>query len=223
MNWKSLFTSLKLKNGITFGFIFALIVTIASSFSSIIYTQNLYNGLKTMYQKDILGANTVQKARYDLLSCDNCLKSIMLRSQLKQDVAQELNQLSKSRASFLTNLDKADPLFKGRKSQELLNNTRATSAEYFKLVDLILTQLQSTPEFETEEISLNETEAVFQKAEALLRKMDNLKQNRNLSFYKTTLIVYQTNIAILGIVLALSIAVRVALYWKTIKTTKIQN
>jgi hypothetical protein len=202
----------------TFGFIFALSVTIISSISSIYFTLHISNSLKNMYELDIAGAHFIQKALVNRLNSGNELKIILL-DEKNESEQRKIDNIISYKNEFLKNMENAEPLFSSDTGKKYFKDAKISSEKYFKIIDALLSVIKDGKKETVLKSLKSETKAGLD-LDQKLERMDNLKQRKNLKFYSTLIIILQTNLLIIVSILLISIVVRILFFIKQKKIIK---
>lgn len=208
-----------LGKGMAYGFIAAIIITIISSVSSILYTQNLYNGLK-VNENDQMGANYILDARIDLLKIEQNHKNLLICDDTKASAAY-LAQINSLKSGILLDLNKADPTFLHKKGREFLEDAKKLSDNYMKDLDHLISLVKMNSIASARRFSLTYVSSNYTQLDSVLNRMDNFKQDRNLQFYKTVIVIYQINLSIMIMILITTLTARVLLFVNRRKKTAV--
>ena len=194
----------------TFGFIFAMSVTIISSITSIYYTLHILNALKNMYELDVVGANYTQKAIVNRLNIENELKTIILNDK-NESIEKNIDNIKSFKNDFFDNMEKAEPLFTSDTGKKYFKDAKISADKYFKIIDAFL--IDSSQDKKKSALkSLKESSKVGKDLHQKLDGLDNFKQRKNLNFDSTIIIIFQTNLLIIVSILLISIIIRIVLY-----------
>ena len=192
------------------GFVFAIIISIISSISSIVFTLKMYNGLKLMYEQDLVGANYVQTARIILLNIENTQKTFLLNENGK-DSAKIIENIYALKKNFYDLIMRADPLFSSRLGKIYFSDATASIEKYFQIIDRLI-EANKNNRKKSISISLNEANMAYKDLDAKLDRLDNIKQKKNLKFYSTAIIIFQTNLILIILILLISMIIRIYIY-----------
>jgi hypothetical protein len=211
MKIKNIFTKISLIEGITLFFIFTMGVTLISSISSIYYTQNLYNGLKSMYENDLLGANYIQISRIALINVENYQKTLLI-SETTKDIEKSVERIKYFEHELLGNIFQADPLFNTPNGKIYINEAEVSAKTYISIVDRIIALHKSRQKNSAVSVSMNDANTAYSKLDALLNRMDDYKQEKNIKFYSTSVTVYKINLVVIFILFVGSVIIRIIFY-----------
>jgi len=219
MKKNTLFSRFSLIDGITLFFIFTMSVTLIGSISSIYYTQNVYNGLKSMYENDLLGANYIQISRIALVNIENSQKTLLI-SESGKDIEKNIQKIQYFEQELMGNIMRADPLFGSPKGKVYITEAAKSARAYITIIAKIIDLNSANQKKKALSISLNEANIASGKLDHLLDRMDDYKQEKNLKFYSTSVFVYKANLAISFLLLTGSVIIRIIFYRKQKKGNK---
>jgi hypothetical protein len=194
----------------TFGFIFALTITVIGSLSSIYFTVNISNGIRNMYENDLAGANYIQSARIDLLNIENEQKIILL-DENNASIEKNIGIMMSYKNQFNGHMKKAEPLFASKAGRKYFDDAMLSSDNYFKIIDEFLDDLKKDKK-KAVMLTLTEVNNISLELDQKLDRLDNYKQTKNLNSYSTVSIIFQTNLLIIVLILLISIIIRIYLF-----------
>ncbi|MDD5672721.1 MAG: MCP four helix bundle domain-containing protein [Chitinivibrionales bacterium] len=198
-------------NSTWWGLAAALVVSLISSISSIMYVAGLSSSLQTMYERDLLGQNYVQSARIRLLSMDKEARNLFLMGAdgHRQTI---IDKISTARLDVAQLLKQSGPMYPGRRSAPLHRETDAAfsacTTTIGSLVDLSL-HGQSDRGLRVLRGELSDR---FGHLDSLLDSLDNIKQRRDIRVLKNIHFQLTASIIFTLITFAFAIGLKFFLY-----------
>lgn len=194
-------------------------VTVIGSISSIYYTQNMYNGLKSMYENDVLGANYIQISRIALINIENSQKALLI-SEAQEDIEKHIENIKSFEKELTENIYQADPLFNGPKGKTNIIEAENSAKSYISIIEKIIDLHKSNQKKRAVSVSLFDANSAYSNLDQLLNRMDDYKQEKNLKFYSTSVFVYKVNLCISFFLLLGSVIIRIIFYNKQKKENR---
>jgi hypothetical protein len=188
------------------GFIIAVVFMLISSINTIRYVYVMQKDLRTWYEKDLVGQNSVQIARVNLLNMDRDLKAVLL-GRSPDETGKLLSNISKNRKIFVKQMTIARPLFTTKKAAEQLETVYRRSREYLGILDAIMF-LHGPGREEALYRSYADITARFEEIDRELNKLDDFKQEKDLRVFQNIIAQNEAMMVISFAVLILSIIFR---------------
>jgi hypothetical protein len=194
-------------DGAMIGFIVAVIIALIGSISTIRYIYTMKKDLQTWYDKDLVGQNSIQIARVNLLNLDRDLKGLLLAKN-KSEIHKILERAHKHRTIFLVQMAVARPHFTSKKSISELDTVFQLSGEYMQILDEIM------PRYDvgSRAVLMREYRDMarrFETIDRVLDKLDDMKQENDLRVFKKIIRQNEATMVVSSSVLILTILFRI--------------
>jgi hypothetical protein len=189
------------------GFIIAVIFMLFSSINTIRYVYVMQRDLGTWYEKDLLGQNSIQIARVNLLLLDRDLKVLQIGKNPDETRKSILN-IKKHRNIFVQQMDIARPLFTSKTALEQLKLVYRLSKEYLNILDTIM-QYQGGDRVHALSLHYGDISARFEEIDREMNKLDDLKQKKDLTTFHNIITQNEIMMGISFFILIASIIFRI--------------
>ena len=192
------------------GFIIAVIFMLFSSINTLRYVYSMQRDLRTWYEKDLVGQNSIQIARVNLLNLDRDLKVLQIERS-PDETRKSLLNIKKHRDTFIRQMAIARPLFTSKTALEQLEFVYRLSKDYLKILDSIM-QHHDSDRVHALLLSYGDITARFEEIDKELDKLDDLKQEKDLQVFQNIIGQNEIMMAISFSVLIGSIIFRIFQY-----------
>jgi hypothetical protein len=196
----------KFFSGPMVGFMIAVVIAVIGSISTIRYIYVMQQDLRTWYEKDLVGQNSVQIARVNLLNLDRDLKVLLLAGGSGK-MESTMSNIRRHRDNFITQIATARPLFTSKRDSRYIESVFRLSKEYLDKLNAIMV---SSDAARLQEISRNyaDMSAKFDEIDRVLDKLDDIKQEKDLQVFRTIISQNEITMGITMVILVITIIVR---------------
>jgi hypothetical protein len=188
------------------GFIIAVAIAIIGGINTIRYVYIMQNDLRSWYENDLLGQNSIQVARINLMNIDRDLKALLLSRDPAKMKATTKN-ISRHRSNFIKQIEIARALFTSPKDMRYIKTSLSLSNEYLGMLDRIMASNNAA---RTAEIARTNADmsAKFEKIDAVMDKLDDIKQEKDLRIFRTIISQNEITMGISVLILVITIIIR---------------
>lgn len=197
-------------NGAITALLIALVISIITSINVINYTNNLHDDLKTMYEKDIIGQSYIQTARVNLIYIYSETKNLFLLND--DEIDPQVVKIRYYENGFREYLSSSRPLFYSEKARGLFISVDAAYSEYRILLDETIRSFKDNKKETAKNILLNDLKIRNERLDNLLNKLDVIKQENDLKYYKKIVLEHEITIVVTILLLVGTIVIRILLF-----------
>jgi two-component system, sensor histidine kinase and response regulator len=215
----------KIFNGASAGFIVAIVIAIVSSANSAFYINNMKKDLQTMYEEDLIGQNSIQTVRVNMIYLDREMKELILHNDIDTQ-NKSLERIKGYQENVSKHILIAEPTYNTPRNIFLFNKMKATHDQYISMLEDNLRTIKNmkNARANSERIRIDdEMRASFEKLDRILSRLDDIKQQKDITTYKNLL--WQNNITLIitFIVLFGTLGIRILILHRNKKSKVIQD
>jgi hypothetical protein len=186
------------------GFVVAIVVSLFSSVSSVVYIHSLKNDLQKMYLGEFLGQNFIQTARIKLIAINKDMLSALLVTN-SSEKSKVIDRIETNKRDLTLLYGKSRLSYRSKRINSLIRDVGASQTECTRMVDTVVDLVKMNRKDEAYRLLSGKLKDRFAEEDSLLSKIDNLKQSHDIKVYKN--INYQLSISILFTLVALVFAI----------------
>jgi hypothetical protein len=202
-----------------------LIVTAISLFSSIFTLRNissLQHELQVMYERNVIGQNSIQLVRVRLLMVDRDVAKLFV---VGNDAGKRImaEGILRDEEQIKTLMANSSRFFVSGMTFNTFRESEKSLSHYFAIVNKVIDLTKKTDKEEAGAIVLGEMKANLEKLDHLLDQLDDFKVQHDIKLYKR--IVNQLNLSLVVTFLVLlgTIIIRLHLYRRRAKLTEVEE
>jgi hypothetical protein len=205
----------KIARNLYWGLFIAIGFSVVSSIFAFRYISKLEDNFQLMYDKDVIGQNSIQTARIKLLLIDNGLKNIFLNKEPKIHKV-FLEKLSKHKKDLELVLRNLSNLFYTKEGLKLYRFAHDEFQVYLSSLNVLTENYSQNKDDFSKIMVYEEVNDSFIRIDALLKQLENIKFNNNKRIFQKIKFQLELSLTVTVILLVLSIPIRIYVHFRKV-------